>query len=469
MTLDDGNRRKRQLILSGNPWLSIVSVCGPMAVFQLINQLFRVFDLSITAHIDTQAVAAVSFFSQLSNTFGAIGGGFAMGAGILIAGFYGAGDYQKVKQTVNSSFCISVLMAALLTMILIGFSTPILKLANAPAALAQTGLDYYRWEMLGLVFTYFNNVYIAVEKARGNGKIILWLNLMLAVVKISLSALFVLVLHQGIVMISVATLLANMVIFFVGLYRMRNPQDVFGLSFSYVDLRLRTIRSVFGVSLPVMAEKVAFSAGKVMVNAIGVAYGTQVIGALGVSNAISAISTMPPSSIGDGGAAMIRQNVGGGNKKRAFLFFRCIFILNFILGIVGFALTLLFLNALIRGFSGGDAAFGLQIKEVFTLEMCSNVFLAINSSVMALLYGFGYTRLSFALNFARLFVFRLPLLIFAQQVLSIPGSTAMGMVMMVSNGLTGIASLGVAAVILAKEYGKNWTALVLQPSKQLED
>ena len=52
------------------------------------------------------------------------------------------------------------------------------------------------------------------------------------------------------------------------------------------------IKKLFGISLPVMAEKFAFSTGKVVVNSVGVDYGTQTVGALGVSNSISALSTV---------------------------------------------------------------------------------------------------------------------------------------------------------------------------------
>ena len=53
---------------------------------------------------------------------------------------------------------------------------PILRLANTPAQLVEIGLNYYRITALNLVFTFFNNVYIAIEKARGNGSKIMRIN-----------------------------------------------------------------------------------------------------------------------------------------------------------------------------------------------------------------------------------------------------------------------------------------------------
>lgn len=83
--------------------------------------------------------------------------------------------------------------------------------------------------------------------------------------------------------------------------------------------------------------------------------------------------------------------------------------------------------------------FAQLIRQIFLLEMLSNIFLAVHAAIMALLYAFGYTKLSFGINFARLFIFRLPILFALKQFTALSGrALAMGIVMMVSNGLTGL-------------------------------
>lgn len=452
LSMDAKSQKRRELILSGNLLQGILTVCVPMAVFQLIQQFFRVFDLSITAHLGKDAVTAVSFFSQLSNMFQMIGGGFAMGAGIVIAGVYGAGDYRRVKEALNTAVAMALIGGAVISAALLAFAPLVLRAVNTPPELAQIGIHYYRCEMASLAVVWFNNVYIAVEKARGNGDSILWLNLILAAVKLALSAWFILVLRCDIVMISVSTLCANLVVAAIGVWRLRAPGAVFGLSLRYVRLRRRQMGAMMHLSLPVMGEKVAFSAGKVLVNAIGVAYGTQVVGALGISNTISSLTTMPPSSIGDGGAAIIRQNLGAGNKARALRAFCCILWINLALGAAGVLLTIAFIDPLVLSFAKGDAAFAVLVKQIFMREMLSNEFLALNAAVLSLLYGLGYTRVSFAINFSRLFVFRLPLLLALQHWTALDGGTVMGTVMMVSNALTGLSAAAVAAWLLHREF-----------------
>ena len=59
---------------------------------------------------------------------------------------------------------------------------------------------------------------------------------------------------------------------------------------------------------------------------------------------------------------------------------------------------------------------------------------------MALLYGIGKTKLTLAINFCRVFVFRVPVLWFLQSFTSM-GSLSVGVVMAVSNIATGVFAL----------------------------
>ena len=99
---------------------------------------------------------------------------------------------------------------------------------------------------------------------------------------------------------------------------------------------------------------------------------------------------------------------------------------GYVCGVFGFATTLLFLNPILEIFSGGDSGFSQLIRQIFVLEMLSNIFLSVHAAMMALFYAFGYTRLSFVLNFSRLFVFRLPVLLFFLYCTDLAGGTAMG-------------------------------------------
>lgn len=79
--VEKNDLRKRKLFLEGNILQGVLSVCVPMAAFQLLNEIFRVFDLAITARINPESVTAVSFYNQLGNSIASFAMGLSMGAG----------------------------------------------------------------------------------------------------------------------------------------------------------------------------------------------------------------------------------------------------------------------------------------------------------------------------------------------------------------------------------------------------
>ena len=80
-----------------------------------------------------------------------------------------------------------------------------------------------------------------------------------------------------------------------------------------------------------------------------------------------------------------------------------------------------------------------MIASIYRYEALGAVPLGINAAVLSLLYGFGKTRLTLVINFCRVFLFRIPVLWFLQNFTDL-GSISVGIVMGVSNILTGAAA-----------------------------
>ena len=81
--------------------------------------------------------------------------------------------------------------------------------------------------------------------------------------------------------------------------------------------------------------------------------------------------------------------------------------------------------------------------------MLGYVTLGINSATVALLMGYGHTKLTMLLNVARVFVFRVPVLWLFQRFTSL-GAEAVGLTMMVSNVSTGLAAIAIAIPVIRK-------------------
>ena len=70
-----------------------------------------------------------------------------------------------------------------------------------------------------------------------------------------------------------------------------------------------------------------------------------------------------------------------------------------------------------------------------------------NSATLALLLGYGYTKLTLALNVARVFLFRVPVLWVLQNFTAL-GTEAVGLTMMISNICAGLSAAAAAVPVV---------------------
>lgn len=445
----------REFALHENMWRVVFHVCAPLALYQSLTQIFKIFDSMMAAHISASAVSAVSYLSQLNFMLSALGGGLAVGASIKISQAYGAGNYKLVKKQVSTLFALCGLLSFTILILLVPFAPQFLRLAKTPEAFITAGSQYFILELFGMVISFFNNIYIAIERARGNSKRILYLNLLVIAIKLTLTAWFVYGMSSGINMLSVATIISQSALFVAAVINLNQKGNAFGFSFSSISFQSEIVSPMLRLSFPVIIEKIAFALGKVVINSMSTVYSTLTVGALGISNNIGGFTTNPQNGFQEGGSAIISQSLGAGEPKRALQAFRCILIINVGIGAILMSISLIFLKQISILFAGSDAEFGAMIASIYRMEALGAIPLGVNTAVMALLYGFGKTRITLFINFSRVFIFRVPVLWFLQQFTDL-GSVSVGIVMAVSNISIGVTSLVVAVYAIRKicqEYG----------------
>ena len=252
----------RNYALSAPPLKALLTVCAPLALYQALSQIFKILDALMAAHISSSAVSAVSCLSQITLMITALGSGLAVGGCIKISEAYGQGDDQRMRKQVASVYAMAAAASLLVAVTLIPFAVPFLRLLQTPEDLIATGAGYFRIEIFTLVITFFNTVYIAVERSRGHSRKILILNLMIILVKLSLSVLFVYVIKGGLVLIAVASLAGQLLLFFYALFSMSRDEGAFRFSPKNISWEKSITLPILNLSYPVAAEKMFFAAGK---------------------------------------------------------------------------------------------------------------------------------------------------------------------------------------------------------------
>lgn len=443
----------RKYALTGDPMKVLMTSCAPLALFQALQSIFKILDALMASRIGADAVSAVSALSQITLMITALGSGLAVGGSIKISEAYGRGDYETVRRRVATVYVMAVAVSVVVAAVLIPFAVPFLRLLQTPEELIVTGVDYFRVEILTLVINFFNTVYIAIERSRGHAKKILNINMVIILVKLALSAFFVYVMEAGLMMIAVATLVGQLILLGYSVWNMRRDEGAFRFSPRNIHLKRETVGPILNLSYPVSAEKVLFAAGKVIVNAMSGMYGGLTVGALGISNNIGGLTTNWHMGFTDGAAPLISQNRGAGKYKRTLQIYFRLLVVQMAIGLIGLLLVSQTLPWLATIFAQSknqfDQTFCDMIVDIHRFEMLGYITLGVNSATIALLLGYGYTKLTLLLNVARVFVYRVPVLWVLQNFTDM-GAEAVGITMMVSNICVGITAVIVAIPVIRK-------------------
>ena len=458
--------RRRDKILNGNLVYAIISICAPIFLYNLFNSFYAVIDAVVVARINPASVSAVAALSQIQNLLSSLGSGVAAGGGIIVARLFGAGEMDNARYHSNQVISLSTIVVSVLLAVCLPLALPIMRISGVSDELITIGTGYFMVQILTLAFMFYNSVFMAMQKAKGNTGIMLWLNILTMIVKLALSLLFVWVMDKKDIMwVAIATMIGQAVMFVILLLMMMARDNVFVIKLSEFKLSGEVCKKVFAISFPIFLGKFIFSFGKVSVNSMCKEYGPLVVGALGVSNNMNGIATTPINSFEEGTSTIISQNLGAGNEKRALKTFNYSFLMASGLGIIGYILIRFLLQDQIIGLynqnemAEGAAEFLALIKSIHRYDSLSILALAVNAAVLGVLYGYGKTKMTMVLNISRVFLFRIPILWYFQTFHKEIGAEAAGLSMGISNICIAVASLICLGVFL-------WRIKARKPSEE---
>ena len=137
---------KQQLsMIEGSIWRSMIAFAVPIFLGNLFQQFYNAADALIVGNfIGKEALAAVSSSSNLIFMFTGFLNGVAMGAGVLIARFYGAKSYDRLRTAVHTALTFGFIAGVILSVIGVVLSPQILRWMGTPENVLPSSIDYFR-------------------------------------------------------------------------------------------------------------------------------------------------------------------------------------------------------------------------------------------------------------------------------------------------------------------------------------
>ena len=182
----------------------------PLALSSIISQLFNSADAVVAGRfINSGALAAVGGVAPVISLLIGLFVGLSVGANVAIAIRIGHGRMDLVKNAVQTTAVLTLVCGALLTVVGMLITGPILDAIGMPAEATEEAAWYLRIYFAGSVFFLAYNFGSAVLRAKGDTRRPLYALAAAMLLNVVLNVIAVTVFNAGVIGIAIATDISN--------------------------------------------------------------------------------------------------------------------------------------------------------------------------------------------------------------------------------------------------------------------
>ena len=143
----------------------------PVLLGNIFQQFYNTFDSWCVGNfIGEDALAAVSSSGSLIFMMISLFNGIAMGAGVVIARYYGAKDYEPMRKAIHTNVAFGLVSGTALTIAGVALTPTILGWMGTPETVLPQSISYFRWYFCGAIFTVMYNIFVGILHAVGDSR-----------------------------------------------------------------------------------------------------------------------------------------------------------------------------------------------------------------------------------------------------------------------------------------------------------
>ena len=290
----------------------------PAAISLLITAIYNIVDrIFVGNFIGTSALAGLSICFPLSFMMVAFGLTCSAGGSSLFSLFAGKNDQRSMNRVFGNALMLVVAFEHLLSVLLLLFSEPILRVFGVTETAYPYASIYYRIVTLGCLFQGLTLVLCDFVRVSGKPVLSMFVTGVGAVTNILLDAVFVAVLKWSVAGAAWATVLGQIVSALFGAFLIFSGK-------SRVEIRKDTFSFDSGLARRIVSCGFAFWIAQMAMGLISLVYNSQ-LGKYGSDTAISVYAVvasimtfviMPASGISQGIQPIVGNNYGAGDYRR---------------------------------------------------------------------------------------------------------------------------------------------------------
>lgn len=387
-------KRSYEVDMCRGPLLGKILIFAfPLMLSGILQLLFNAADIVVVGRFaSSQALAAVGSTGALINLIINVFIGLSVGANVLVARYYGAGEKEQVSQAVHTSVLLSLLCGVVLIAVGVLLARPLLELMGTPDDVIDMSATYMRIYFCGMPVVMLYNFGAAILRSVGDTKRPLYFLIVAGLINVVLNLFFVIVCGMDVDGVALATVISQVVsagLILLCLMRMEGPchLDLHKLHI-YKDKMWQIVR----VGLPAGLQGCIFSISNVLIQSSVNSFGSVAMAGNTAASNIEGFVYNGMNAIYQTALSFTSQNYGARQYHRISRVMRLCLALVTAVGL-GLGLTaVLFHNQLLGIYSSDPQviAYGtMRMRFVATLYFLCGIM----DVMVGVMRGMGYSIL----------------------------------------------------------------------------
>ncbi len=381
---------KQNATLTHGPiWKAMLLFALPVFLGNVFQQLYNAFDAwCVGNYIGENALAAVSSSGSLIFMMISFFNGTAMGAGVVIARFFGAKEYDSMGKAIHTAIAFGLVAGVLLTVFGVAFTPIILQWMGTPPEVLPESITYFRFFFCGAIFTVMYNIFVGILHAVGDSKHPLYYLIISAATNVVLDFLFVAGFGWGVGSAAIATTLSqglSAVLCLIHLLRVDAPYKV---TLKNIRFHKNSLLDIIRYGLPSGVQNSVIAMANVVVQSNINGFGPAAMAGCGSYSKLEGFAFLPVTCFTQALSTFVGQNLGAKQhdrvKKGVGFGIICSCVMAEIIGIISYV----FAPQLIGFFAKTQEAvdFGAKHMQTISLFYC---LLAFSHCIAGIMRGAG--------------------------------------------------------------------------------
>lgn len=239
---------------------------GPLILTGILQLLYNAADVVVVGQfVGHQALAAVGSTSSLINLLVNLFMGLSVGASVIIANAYGAGDLRSVRTGVHTAVTVAAIAGVVVGIIGVAAARPLLTLMGSPDDVINDATLYVQIYFMGMPANMLYNFGAAILRAVGDTRRPLYYLTVAGIVNVILNLFLVIVCHLGVAGVAIATVTSQVISTVLVMICLLRSDGAIHLDIKELRINPSQLKDIFRIGLPAGLQGSLFSISNVLI------------------------------------------------------------------------------------------------------------------------------------------------------------------------------------------------------------